>query len=148
MNREDTHKYDDIIHLAHPVSKRHPQMPPMNRAAQFAPFAALTGHDAAIKETARLTAPSVELSEDEKNLLDQRLCLIRENLAREPEIEFSCFEPDEKKDGGTYATVRGKVKKIDEFGHRVIFTDGTALQMEQILSIEGELFENMGESDM
>ena len=84
MNTQNSHKYDDIIHLPHHVSKNHPQMPPMNRAAQFMPFAALTGHEAAIQETARLTDSFAELDEDRKAQLNQQLLMIREHLARFP----------------------------------------------------------------
>ena len=148
MNHPDTHKYDDIIRLPHHVSKKHPQMPPMNRAAQFSPFAALSGHSDAIRETARLTEPFVELDEDRKELLDRQLQLIRKHLAQEPAITFTYFEPDRKKSGGTYATVSGKVKKIDAYERKIIFTDGTALPIRQIHAIQGELFRNMDESDM
>ena len=140
MNKPDTHKYDDIIHLPHHVSKRHPQMPPLNRAAQFSPFAALTGHDAAIKETSRLTDPFAEISEDRKEHLDRQLQFIRENLEKRPEIEFTYFEPDIKKDGGAYVTISGKVKKIDDYSRRILLADGTALLIEHIYSISGEIF--------
>lgn len=103
--------YDDIIHLPHPVSPRHPQMPLADRAAQFSPFAALTGHDAAIRETARLTDSPVELEESGKEQLDRQLLLVQENLAQKPEIEVTYFQPDEKKSGGVYVTVCGRVKK-------------------------------------
>lgn len=142
MNYNDGHKYDDIIHLSHHVSKKYPQMSPFNRAAQFLPFAALTGHEDAIKETARLTDSFIELDEDKKAHLDEQLQLIRENLARKPECEIIYFKPDEKKDGGTYMTIRGIIKNIDEYARQIIFTDGTALPVEHIFSITGELFQN------
>ena len=143
MNTQDTHKYDDIIDLPHPVSKRHPRMSPLNRAAQFSPFAALTGHEDAIRETARLTGSFAELDEDRKAQLDEQLRLIRQNLKREPEIEVKYFQPDSKKNGGAYATICGKVKKIDEVNHQILFTDGTALLTEYVYSIRGGLFEDM-----
>lgn len=143
MNDSNTHKYDDIIHLPHHVSKRHPKMSPLNRAAQFSPFAALTGHSDAIRETERLTDSFSELDEDRKAQLDEQLSLIRQNLDHEPKIEITCFQPDAKKNGGAYVTVFGKVKKIDELNHQILFTDGTALQTEQIRSIRGELFKDM-----
>lgn len=144
MNEE--HKYDDIINLPHPVSAKHPQMSLLDRAAQFSPFAALTGHNAAIRETERLTSEWVELDEDRKELLDERLQMIRENLwsgkgeKHLPEITFTYFQPDEKKSGGAYLTISGKVKKIDEYRHHVILEDGTALVIEHLFAIEGELF--------
>lgn len=142
----DTHKYDDIINLPHHVSTSHPQMPLLDRAAQFSPFAALTGHDAAIKEKQRLTDEWVELNEDRKELLDEKLQMIRESLLSEkdglnlPEIMFTYFKPDEKKRGGAYLSIRGKVKKIDEYSRQVILADGKALPIEHIVGIEGDLF--------
>lgn len=136
----DQHKYDDIIHLPHPVSARHPQMSPLDRAAQFSPFAALTGYDAAIKETERHTEEWIELDENRKEMLDERLQMIREHLSQKPEITFTYFKPDEKKSGGAYLTIMGKVKKINEYGRQLILEDGTALLIENVFSIEGELF--------
>ena len=134
---KDAHKYDDIIRLPHHVSTRHPQMSIHDRAAQFSPFAALTGHDAAIRETERLTEKWVELDEDSKEQLDERLQMIREHLAERPEITFTFFQPDERKQGGAYRTITGKVKKIDEYEHRILLEDGTALMVEHLVSIEG-----------
>ena len=140
--------YDNIIHLPHPVSARHPQMPLTDRAAQFSPFAALTGHDAAIRETARLTDAYVELEEGQREQLDQQLQRIRENLAQEPEIQVTYFLPDEKKSGGAYVTFCGRVKKIEEYGHRILFADETAIPMEYIISMEGELFRDRYEEGL
>lgn len=142
MKESESRNYDDMIHLPHHVSKRHPQMPLLNRAAQFSPFAALTGHDAAIQEAARLTDSFTELSEDRKTQLDEQLQLIRENLDRKPECEILYFQPDEKKNGGAYKTVHGRIKKIDEYGRRIIFTDGTAVPVDHLFLIKGELFQN------
>ncbi len=136
MNTQTEHKYDDIINLPRPVSKRHPQMSLSNRAAQFSPFAALTGHDAAIQETARLTDSFAELDENQKEQLDEQLQLIRENLEQKPECEITYFQPDPKKDGGAYVTVRGRIKKIEEHSRRIIFTDGTSLPLKQLFSIQ------------
>ncbi len=139
MNPQDTHSYDDIIHLPHPVSKKHPRMSPLNRAAQFSPFAALTGHEDAIQETARLTDSYVDLEEDWKELLDEQLQQLKKNLAQRPACEVTYFQPDRKKDGGSYVTVRRNVKKIEEHSRRIVFTDGTDLPIEQIFSIRGDL---------
>ena len=138
-----THKYDDIINLPHHVSKRHPQMSLQNRAAQFSPFAALTGHEAAIQETARLTDSFIELSEDRKERLDEQLQMIMENLAQKPECEITYFQPDERKTGGSYVTVCGRIKKVDRFEQKIMFTDGTALPINHLFAIRGELFRNM-----
>lgn len=140
----DEHKYDDILNLPHHVSSRHPQMSLLDRAAQFSPFAALTGHAAAIKETERLTEEWVELDEDRKVLLDERLKMIREYLVDIkgkqdfPEITFTYFQPDEKKSGGAYITICGRVRKIDEYNHQVIMEDGTFLAIDRLFSIEGD----------
>lgn len=140
MGLVNEHKYDDIIDLPHHVSPRHPQMPLSDRAAQFSPFAALTGHEAAIRETARLTDTFVELGEERKQELDGRLRMIKENQAQKPEIEATFFRPDLKKSGGAYITIRGRVKKVDEYNHQILFTDGTVLPMEHLYSVEGDLF--------
>ena len=137
---KNEHNYDDIIHLPHHVSAKHPQMPLMDRAAQFSPFAALTGHAAAIQETARVTEEWLELDENEKAVLDERLQLLREKLSLRPEVIITYFEPDTKKSGGAYLTVTGRVKKIDGYGRRVILEDGTDLDMGRLFSIEGEFF--------
>lgn len=135
MNGGNERKYDDIINLPHPVSARHPRMPLLDRAAQFSPFAALTGYDDAIRETARLTDSYMEPAEDGKEQLDERIMLLRENLPQNPEIEVTYFQPDAKKSGGAYVIVRGRVKRIDEYSRRIFFADGTVLSMEQIFSI-------------
>lgn len=137
-------KYDDILYLPHPVSRRHPQMPLSDRAAQFAPFAALTGHDEAVKETARLTDSYIELDEGQRERLDQRLSLLlttmRENPGQEPVITVTYFKPDEKKDGGAYVPVCGRVKKVDGYKREIVLNDGTALPMGNIIAMEGDVF--------
>ena len=148
MSYEEEHKYDDIIELPHHVSSRHPRMAPLDRAAQFSPFAALTGHSEAVRETARLTDSFIELGEDRKRQLDEQLQRIRENLEREPEIEAVYFQPDDKKDGGAYVTVCGRVKRISEYERRIIFTDGTSLPIDYLFSIRGEMFRSMEMSDI
>lgn len=148
MNLKDEHQYDDIINLPHHVSKKHPPMSLLNRAAQFSPFAALTGHNAAIQETARLTDSFIELGEDRKGQLGEQLQLIRENLELEPEIEAVYFQPDGRKKGGAYMTVCGRVKKISEQERRIIFTDGTVLPIDYLFEIRGDMFRNMETSSI
>ena len=128
-------KYDDIIYLPHHRSKKHAPMPLSDRAAQFSPFAALTGHDAAIKETARLTDKKIELDEYEVAVLDGILQTIREKLSENPEITVTYFEPDIKKDGGKYVTVTGNVKKMDEYTKCLIMNDGGRIRIEDIIEI-------------
>ena len=125
--------YDDIIDLPHPTSSKHPHMPMSDRAAQFSPFAALVGHGAAIKEATRLTGRKIELTEEEKSVLDERLRLLDETGGQ---AAFTWFLPDGKKEGGAYVTAAGTVKKIDPLEGRVILTDGTAIPIEDILEIE------------
>ena len=125
--------YDDIIDLPHPTSARHPRMSMAERAAQFSPFAALVGHGAAIQETARLTDQKVELTEDEKTVLDEKLCLLLETGG---EAVFTYFLPDEKKSGGAYVTAVGSIKKLDLLERRVILAGGAIIPVEDILEIE------------
>lgn len=126
--------YDDIINLPHPTSPRHPRMRMIDRAAQFSPFQALSGFGSAIRETARVTGERIELTEDEKAVLDEKLRCLCETGG---EAVFTWFLPDEKKDGGTYVDAVGTIKKIDPLEGRVILTDGTAIPIEDILEIEG-----------
>lgn len=140
MSYNEEHRYDDIINLPHHVSPKHPQMAPLDRAAQFSPFAALTGHEAAIKETARLTDERAELDENSKELLDMRLQTIREHLTEKPEVVVTFFEPDQKKSGGTYVTVTGRIKKIDEYEGKLVLEDGISILMADVTAIESEIF--------
>ncbi|EGT4625283.1 TPA: hypothetical protein KNN56_001696 [Clostridioides difficile] len=138
--RVDIHCYDDIIKLPHHVSKVHPHMPIPDRAAQFAPFAALTGHDAAIKETARLTEERVELDENAKAVLDEKLRLVQEVLTENPELTVTYFQADEKKAGGTYLSVTGNVKKVDMYAQALLMADGLRIPLKDIYDLEGNLF--------
>lgn len=148
MNGKDNHKYDDIIHMPHHISQKHPQMSAINRAAQFSPFAALTGHGAAIRETERLTEEFVELDEDRKEQLDRQLKFIQEHIAEQPEITVTYFCPDERKEGGAYRTMQDRIKKIDAYTRRIIFTNGTLLPMEYLYSMEGKLFQMMDDTSI
>lgn len=135
--------YDDIINLPHHVSATRPHMSAIDRAAQFSPFAALTGYGDAIKETARLTGEKVELDEYMKDVLSVRLQIIADQLKEHPEIAITYFQPDEKKNGGAYVTVIGRAKKIDEYERVVVMTDGTRVSIDEIASIDGQIFETM-----
>lgn len=134
--------YDDILHLPHPTSKRHPRMPIVDRAAQFSPFAALTGHGAAIEETARVTDRRIELDEDAKEQLDQTLQLLLERIDEQPEITVTWFSPDKKKAGGQYHTATGKLKRIDSREGRLTLTDGNQIPLEDLLEIRSESFQD------
>ena len=124
----------------HHVSKTRPQMPMSDRAAQFAPFAALTGYDAAIKETGRLTDERIELDVEVLSALDMKYQLLMEALDEAPEVIITYFRPDERKAGGKYVSAVGAVKKIDDFERRITMQDGAKIPMNDVLSIEGELF--------
>lgn len=139
MNR----KYNEIMGLPHHVSKTRPQMPMSDRAAQFAPFAALTGYDAAIKETGRLTDERIELDMEALSALDMKYQLLMEALDEAPEVTITYFQPDERKAGGKYVSAVGAVKKIDDFERRITMRDGTRIPMDDVLSIDGELFSSL-----
>ena len=131
-------EYDDIIYLPHHVSRIHPQMSMEDRAAQFSPFAALTGYEAAVKETARLTDDREELDEDEKTRLNAQLQKISARLQEQPEVMVTYFAPDERKTGGARQTYRGRLRKIDRNRKMLIMVDQTELPIENLLNIECE----------
>ena len=131
----DTTSYDDIIHLPRPVSKKHPPMPLSKRAAQFLPFAALTGFEGEIAETVRLTEAAPELGEDALLDLDQQLTRLRQRLSEQPEITVTCFIPDEKKTGGHFETLTGRARRLDEPNRLLILTDGTRIDLYSIVEL-------------
>ena len=133
------HPYDDIIDLPHHVSERHPQMSMYNRAAQFAPFAALTGHNAAITEAARLTEAEEELSESDAEVLNSKLAYLQ-SLDEKPTISVTYFVPDDKKEGGSYHTATGIVKSVEPDKGVLQFEDGTGIPVIRIKDIDGECF--------
>ena len=128
--------YDDIIYLPHPTSPRHPRMSRANRAAQFSPFAALAGHEAAIVETARQTDRRVELSEDRKAELDQTQRLLLAHIEEHPEVTVTWFRPDGKKEGGEYVTVTGYLKRIDTVERTLCMVDGTKIPLDDVVEIQ------------
>ena len=132
--------YDDIINLPHPTSQRHPRMPVRDRAAIFSPFAALSGHGAAIAETARLTDQRMELDEDTKMELDLKQQVLNNITEEHPEITVTWFRPDERKEGGAYVTTAGRLKRIDEVERALVLTDGTAIPLADVVGIEGNCF--------
>ncbi len=140
LNTEN--RYDDIINLQHYQSPARPRMSRINRAAQFAPFAALTGYDAAVAETARLTDRRHELTEDERIILSEKLHILSENEQDRPIVQITYFLPDSKKNGGSYETTIGAVRRIDEAEMKVIFADGTRIDIADIYGIEGKIFES------
>ena len=143
MDNDCTSKYKDIINLPHHQSLRRPRMAMIDRAAQFSPFAALTGHNDAIIETARLTDRKIELDEGTKSIINEKIQMISDFLFEKPTVTFTHFEPDIKKEGGTYLNTTGTVKKIDEFKKEIILTDGRIILIEHIYDIESDLFKYM-----
>lgn len=139
-NMNDTSKYNDIIDLPHHVSKTRPQMDMIERAAQFSPFAALTGYDAAVKETARLTDSRVILDEESKTVLDAKLQILFDHIAARPEITVTYFQPDLLKEGGQYISKTGCIRKIQPVERIIVFTDSVALKIDDIVDISGSIF--------
>ena len=135
--------YDDMIDLPHPTSKKHPRMSIRDRAAIFSPFAALSGHGAAIAETARLTDPRMELDEDTKAELDRRQAMLLEHIEEQPEVTVTWFQPDERKEGGAYLTVTGRLKKLDKIRRVLVLTDGTKILLANVVKLESEYFQGL-----
>lgn len=133
-------KYEDIINLPHHVSSTRPQMSMIDRAAQFSPFAALTGYDAAIKETGRLTDEKIEMDEESFKALNIKFQLLHDHMDEEPEVTFVYFKPDERKAGGAYLRQTGVVKKIQEFERQIVLVSGAVIPMDEVQDIEGEIF--------
>ncbi len=127
--------YEDIIHHPHHVSPRHPQMPMRNRAAQFAPFAALTGHSASMEETARFTEEEITLSSDYMEELNHKLGILRKHLPDHPEITVTFFQSDHRKAGGEYKTLSGRVKKLDRYKQTLELEDGTVIPVNDLVDI-------------
>lgn len=135
--------YEDILNLPHHVSETRPRMSMEDRAAQFSPFAALTGYDAAIAETARRTDRFVPLGEDRKAVLNGKLQLLAELQDTRPEIALTYFEPDERKPGGVYRRITGRVKRVDGHRQALVFTDGTEIPFLRIYEIDGSMFRHL-----
>ena len=121
------------------VSRTHPQMSMHDRAAQFSPFAALTGFDAAVAEEARVTDRRIELEDDEQQRLNEKLRFLSEHIEEQPEVSITYFVPDERKDGGAYVTNTGALKKIDEYEHVLIMTDGVGIPIREIIEVSLEI---------
>ena len=128
-------RYDEIMGLPHHVSRTRPQMPMSDRAAQFAPFAALTGYDSAIKETGRLTDERIELDEEALTALDRKYQLLMDTLDDAPEVTITYFQPDARKAGGQYVSATGTVKKVDTFGRRILLQDGTRIPLDSVYDL-------------
>lgn len=132
-------QYEDILNLPHPVQSRRAPMSMVDRAAQFAPFAALTGHDGVIRETARVTELPVELTESRRAELDRWLRQLSDKVEEKPKVAITCFVPDGRKAGGAYVRTVGRVKRVDGFARNVILMDGSEIPLDGIT--EGEFVE-------
>jgi hypothetical protein len=132
----ESESYDDIINLPHHVSATRTHMKREDRAAQFSPFAALTGHGAAIRETARLTDQKLDLDENEKAFLDEKLSILVERIENHPTVTVTYFVPDEQKDGGSYTTVTGQLKRIEPIERELLLDDGRRIKMDDVIWIE------------
>lgn len=132
--------YSDIINMPHHVSNNRPQMSMRDRAAQFAPFAALTGYDDAVRETARQTNQKIELLDEQVAILNEKILFLIEKIKDNLEITITYFIPDKKKEGGAYTTVKGIVKKIDEYNKLIILNDGREIMMDSIFDLQGDIF--------
>ena len=139
--------YEDIVDLPHHISKKHPQPTMADRAARFAPFAAITGYEEMVLEEARVTDERIEMDESSKAALNEKLNMILEFLDEQPEVSITYFEPDKRKAGGAYITVIGTVKRIDEYEHLVIMTDGKKINIDEIYNLQSELFYSLGVED-
>lgn len=132
--------YEDIINLPHHISSKRPQMSMQDRAAQFSPFAALTGYEDAIKETGRLTDVRIELGDEERELLDRKQRYLQECITERPEITLTYFVPDEKKAGGAYISVSGQLKRVDEYARQLVLTNGKKIPLDDIVDIQSDCF--------
>ena len=139
--------YEDIINLPPHISKKHPQPTMMDRAARFAPFAAITGYEEMVLEEARITEERIDLDEGTLSILNEKLNMIQEFIDEEPEVTITYFEPDKKKTGGAYVSITGVVKRIDEYERLVIMTDGKKIRIEDIYGLESDLFYSLGVDD-
>ena len=139
MNLKYEHNYDDIINLEHHKSKKHPPMSLYARSAQFAPFAALTGYEDAVRETARETTERIDIDDEIKAILDGKIQILLEQIKKRPEVSITYFINDLKKEGGAYITVEGIIKKIDTYNQKIVLVNKTEIPINDIIDITGEL---------
>ncbi len=146
MSGFNVHDYSDILRIPHHQSDRHPRMTLLNRAAQFSPFAALTGYDDAIMETGRLTDKKRELSEEEQHILNERMAMLEEHLSglskgeERPEVEIEYYVPDGRKAGGSYNRATVRVKRVDEVVRELVLTNGQRIPLDNLFSLNSAVF--------
>lgn len=133
--------YDDILYCERPVSLLHKPMTMLNRAAQFSPFAALDGYEEAIEETERLTDIRHEKTDDQLMLLSEQFLILKDHIRQRPEVAVLCFREDKRKEGGSYETISGKVRRIDE-NNMIIFENGEKIPADDIYEMTGDIFKN------
>ena len=143
----DNFPYEDIVNLPPHISKKHPQPSMMDRAARFAPFAAITGYEEMVLEEARVTEEQIHLDEDAVALICEKINMIQEFIDEEPEVRITYFEPDKKKSGGAYITITGTPKSVDEYEQLLIMTDGKKIKFDSIYRLESDLFLALGLED-
>lgn len=139
--------FDDIISLSRPESPGRPPMPMLQRAAQFSPFAALSGYDAAIAEAGRLTEEKIEIGEEEQEALNETLRVLQGRIREKPFVRITCFKKDASKAGGAYVTFSGPLKRLNETEGTLHLTDGTVIALDDILEIESEALPEAGAAD-
>ena len=140
----DKFPYEDIVNLPPHISKKHPQPSMMDRAARFAPFAAITGYEEMVLEEARVTEEQIHLDEDAVALICEKINMIQEFIDEEPEVKITYFEPDKKKTGGTYITITGTPKRVDEYEQLLIMNDGKKIKLDSIYRLDSDLFLALG----
>ena len=140
----DKFPYEDIVNLPPHISKRHSQPSMMDRAARFAPFAAITGYEEMVLEEARVTEEQIHLDEDAVALICEKINMIQEFIDEEPEVRITYFEPDKKKSGGAYISITGTPKRVDEYEQLLIMTDGKKIKFDSIYRLESDLFLALG----
>lgn len=127
--------YDDIINLPHYVSKKRPQMSREARAAQFAPFAALTGYGDAVEETARIVGKKIDVDEEMKAIINDKLNIINSHITDKPEVNFTYYVPDKKKDGGSYISITGNVRQIDVVNGVIILSNKKKINLSDLIGV-------------
>ncbi len=140
MQQNETHNYDDIIDLPHHQSATRPHMSLVDRGAQFSPFAALSGYEAAVEEAGRLTDGEIELSEDAMDIIDGRLRLLAENIAAAPAVSILHFVHDSRKEGGAYLRTEGRAVKLDEYARCIVLEGGKTIPIDSVRAIDGDMF--------
>lgn len=140
IQKVEDHRYDDMLDLPRPVSAKHPPMSRAERAAQFSPFKALTGYDDEVTEAARLTGGRIELDDALADMLNAKIQILRDEIQNHPELSITFFVPDGRKAGGEYMTIEGIVRRIDDVDRNLYLMDGTVIEIDEIIALDGEVF--------